>query len=323
MTDETVTLEDIARARQVVERWLPRAPLERSPLLSRELGGEIWLKIETFKPTRSFKARGALNAVASLDADTRGRGVVAASGGSHGLGVAWAASTLGTSAVIVMPESVSGEIVASCRDLGARVVLHGAIYDESLVLAHEIESQEGRTFLSAYADPRIIAGQGTVGAEILLDLPDVELVVLPVGGGGLFAGAALALHGARSAVRVIGVEPIGSDAVGRSLTAGKPVVLERPWSIADKLVSGTTAALNLALIRKHAAGCVTVTEEAILAATREYVVRHALMVEPAGAAPLAAVRTGRVDVRGTRAVLVVTGGNLTPAVLQRALSEAG
>ncbi|MSQ36936.1 MAG: threonine/serine dehydratase [Chloroflexi bacterium] len=323
MAAETVTLEDIARARRVVERWLPRAPLERSPLLSRELGGEVWLKIETFKPTRTFKARGALNAIASLDADARGCGVVAASGGSHGLGVAWAASTLGTSAVIVMPEAVSGEIVAGCRDLGARVVLRGTIYDETLALAREIEREEDRTFISAYADPRIIAGQGTVGAEILEDLPDVELVVLPVGGGGLFAGAALALHGARSSVRVIGVEPVGSDAVGRSLAAGMPVALERPWSIADKLVSGTTAQLNLALIREHAAGCVTVDEDAILAATREYVVRHALLVEPAGAVPLAAVRSGRVNVRGTRCVLVVTGGNLTPAVLQRALSVAG
>src|SRR2546427_240400 len=232
------TVADVVAARRVVDRYLPRAPLERSPLLSADLGADVHLKIETFKPTRTFKVRGALNKIASLDAAARRRGVVAASAGSHAQGVAFAAAALGAPATVVMPNGVSEMIVRVCRAYGAEVRLEGSVYDDTLALAHRIEREEGKTFVHPYADPLIVAGQGTIGLEILDDL-------------------------------------------------------------------------------------VTVNDDALEDATYEYLDRLSLLVEPSGAAPLAAVRAGRADVRGRTVVLVVSGGNATPALVARIAGERG
>ena len=210
------TVADLVAARRVVDRYLPRAPLERSPLLSADLDAEIYLKIETFKPTRTFKVRGALNKIASLDDAARRRGVVAASAGSHAQGVAFAASALGAPATVIMPRGVSETIVRVCRAYGAQVLLEGDVYDDTLALAHRIEREQGKTLIHPYADPLVIAGQGTIGLEILDDLPDVELVIVAVGGGGLIAGIALALRSSRPTIRIVGVEPEGADAVNRA-----------------------------------------------------------------------------------------------------------
>ena len=313
-------LSDVVAARAVVDRYLPRAPIERSPYLSQLLGAEILLKIETFKPTRTFKVRGALNKIASLSDADRARGVVTASAGSHAQGVSYAAWRLGAPATVVMPTGVSDTTIGVCRAYGAEVLLSGELYDDTLVLAHQIERERGKTFIHPYADPLIIAGQGTIGLEILDDVPDVDTVIIGVGGGGLLAGAALALKERLSSVRVIGVEPEGADAVRRSREAGRPVVLERPHSIADKLVAKSTSQLNVDLIRKYVDDIVTVTDAAIGSAVYDYLERLSLLVEPSGAATLAAVRSGAVRPRG-RTVLVVSGGNAAPAVLARILAE--
>src|SRR2546422_3206177 len=224
------TVADVIAARRVVDRYLPRAPLERSPLLSADLGADVYLKIETFKPTRTFKVRGALNKIASLDGAARNRGVVAASAGSHAQGVAYAASALGAPATVVMPRGVSDTIVRVCRAYGAEVLLEGDVYDDTLALAHRIELEQGKTFVHPYADPLIVAGQGTIGLEVLEDLPDVDLVVVAVGGGGLISGIALAVKSRARPGRVVGVEPEGADAVGRSARAGPGGTAERPHS---------------------------------------------------------------------------------------------
>ncbi|MGH2498777.1 MAG: threonine ammonia-lyase, partial [Candidatus Limnocylindria bacterium] len=298
-----VRLSDVVAARAVVDRHLPRAPLERSPLLSAELGADIHLKIETFKPTRTFKVRGALNKIASLEPAARARGVVAASAGSHAQGVAYAAWALSAPATVVMPEGVSATIVGVCRAYGATVLLRGSVYDDTLALAHEIERDEGRTFVHPYADPLIVAGQGTIGLEILDDLPDVETVLVAVGGGELIGGIALALKERRPAVRIVGVEPEGADAVGRSVRAGAPVELAQPHSVADKLVAKTTTQLNVDLARRYVDDMVSVSEAALEDATFEYLERLSLLVEPSGAAPLAALRSGAARAVG-RTVLV-------------------
>jgi len=316
-----VRLADVHAARAVVDRFLPRAPLERSPLLSSELDADVHLKIETFKPTRTFKVRGALNKIASLDGEARQRGVVAASAGSHAQGVAYAAAALGAPATVVMPDSVSETIVRVCRAYGAEVRLEGSVYDDTLALAHRIEREEGKTFVHPYADPLIVAGQGTVGLEVGDDLPDVEVVIVAVGGGGLICGIALALKASGRPTRVVGVEPEGADAVGRSVRAGHPVVLEHPRSVADKLVAKSTDQLNVDLARRYVDDFVTVSDDALEDATYEYLDKLSLLVEPSGAAPLAAVRAGRVDVRGKRTVLVVSGGNATPALVARIAGE--
>lgn len=314
-------IADIVAARRIVDRYLPRAPLERSPLLSRELGADVHLKIETFKPTRTFKVRGALVKIASLDAAARERGVVAASAGSHAQGVAYAAWALGVRATVVMPEGVSPTIVGVCGAYGATVLLEGEVYDDTLALAHRIERDEGRTFVHPYADPLIVAGQGTIGLEILEDLPDVEVVLVGVGGGGLITGIGMAIKASRPGVRVIGVEPEGADAFGRSLRAGHPVELAHPQSIADKLVAKSTQPLNVELGRAVVDEVVTVSEEALADATFEYLERLSLLVEPSGAASLAAVRAGKVRLAGRSTVLVVSGGNVAPTLLAQIVAE--
>lgn len=313
-------LSDVVAARAIVDRYLPRAPIERSPYLSQLLGAEILLKIETFKPTRTFKVRGALNKIASLDDTARARGVVAASAGSHAQGVSYAAWRLGAPATVVMPNGVSETTVGVCRAYGAEVLLSGELYDDTLALAHEIEREQGKAFIHPYADPLIVAGQGTIGLEILDEVPDVDTVLVGVGGGGLLAGAALALKERLPSVRMIGVEPEGADAVRRSRDAGRPVILDHPHSVADKLVAKSTSQLNVDLIRRYVDDMVAVTDAAIEAATYDYLDRLSLLVEPSGAATLAAVRSGAVRPRG-RTVLVVSGGNASPAVLARIIAD--
>ena len=265
------TVADVVAARRVVDRYLPRAPLERSPLLSADLEADVYLKIETFKPTRTFKVRGALNKIASLDDAARGRGVVAASAGSHAQGVAFAASALGAPATVVMPRGVSETIVRVCQAYGAEVLLEGSVYDDTLALAHRIEKEQGKTLVHPYADPLIVAGQGTIGLEILDDLPDVDLVLVAVGGGGLISGIALALRATRPGVRIVGVEPEGADAVGRSVRAGRPIVLENPHSIADKLVAKGTEMLNVELATQYVDEFVTVSDADLERASYEYI----------------------------------------------------
>ena len=311
------TVADLVAARRVVDRYLPRAPLERSPLLSTDLGADIYLKIETFKPTRTFKVRGALNKIASLDDAARRRGVVAASAGSHAQGVAFAASALGAPATVIMPRGVSDTTVRVCQAYGAAVLLEGDVYDDTLALAHRIEREQGKTLIHPYADPLVIAGQATIGLEILDDLPDVELIIVAVGGGGLITGIALAVRSSRPAVEIVGVEPEGADAVGRSVRAGQPIVLEHPQSIADKLVAKSTEALNVTLATRYIDRFVSVTDNDLERASYEYLEALSLLVEPSGAAPLAAVRAGKVDPRGRRTVLVISGGNATPALIAR------
>jgi threonine dehydratase len=315
------TLAELVTARRVIDRYLPRAPLERSPILSADLGATVFLKIETFKPTRTFKVRGALNKIASLDDAARRRGIVAASAGSHAQGVAFAASVLGAPATVVMPRGVSGTIVRVCQAYGAEVLLEGGVYDDTLALAHRIERDQGKTFVHPYADPLIVAGQGTIGLEILDDLPDVELVIVAVGGGGLITGIALALRSARPDVRIVGVEPEGADAVGQSVRAGRVVVLDDPHSVADKLVAKSTEPLNVELATRFVDEFVTVSDQELERASYEYLEALSLLVEPSGAAPLAAVRAGKVDPRGLRTVLVVSGGNATPALIARIAAQ--
>ncbi len=315
------TIDEIRSARAIVDRYLPRAPLERSPLLSKEFDAEIHLKIESFKPTRAFKARGALVKISSLDDAARRRGVVAASAGSHAQGVAFAAHVLGTPATVVMPRGVSDTIVGVCRAYGAAVLLEGDVFDEAREVAHRIERDENRTFIHPYADPLIIAGQGTIGLELLEELPDLEVIVVAVGGGGLSGGIALAVKSLRPEVRMVGVEPEGADAVQRSVQVGAPVVLEHPRSVADKLVARTTERVAIDIGRRYIDQYVTVSEKSLEDATYDYLERLSLLVEPSGAAPLAAIRERKVDVQGRRTVLIVSGGNVAPDLLSRIITE--
>jgi threonine dehydratase len=320
--DAPVRLADIERASAVARRYLNvPTPLEPAPLLSKELGCEVWLKLETVNPTRAYKVRGALAKLASLDPERLARGVVAASAGNHGQAVAWAAWRLGTSAAIVMPRGVPASIVERCRAYGADVRLVGDVFDDTQALAHELEVREGRTFVHPYGDPIVIAGQGTIGLEILEQLPAAQIVIAGVGGGGLVSGLASALKGSGWRGAIYGVEPEGADAVSRSLAAGRPVTIEHPLSIADKLVAKSTLPITVEIFRRYVDGVVRVSDQQIADAMYEFLARLALLVEGSGAIGLAALRSGLIDARERRVVLVVSGANVSAGVLSRVVAE--
>jgi threonine dehydratase len=317
-----VRLADIERARAVVRRYLHLpTPLEPAPLLSKELGCEVWLKIETINPTRAYKVRGALAKLASLERDRLSRGVVAASAGNHGQAVAWAAWRLGTSSIIVMPRGVPSSIVERCRAYGAEVRLVGDVYDDTLALAHELEEREGRTFIHPYGDPTVIAGQATIGLEILEQLPAAQIVLAGVGGGGLVSGLSTALKASGWRGKIYGIEPEGADAVSRSLEAGRVVSIDHPLSIADKLVAKSTLPITLDIFRRYVDGVLRVTEKAIAEAMYEFLARLSLLVEGSGAVGLAALRSGLVEQRERHVVLVLSGSNVAPEVVARVINE--
>ena len=317
-----VRLADIERARAVVRRYLNvPTPLEAAPLLSRELGCEVWLKIETLNPTRAYKVRGALAKLSSLDRERLARGVVVASAGNHGQAVAWSAWRLGTTAVVVMPKSVDVAVVERCRAYGADVRLVGDVYDDTLALAHELEERDGRTFVHPYGDATVIAGQATIGLEIMEQLPQAQVVLAGVGGGGLVSGLSTAMKASGWRGKIYGVEPEGADAVSRSIAAGRVVTVDHPLSIADKLVAKSTLPITLDIFGRYVDAVVRVSEKAIADAMYEYLSRLALLVEGSGAVGLAALRSGLVESRERHVVLVVSGANVSAEVIAQIVAE--
>src|SRR3989442_8207352 len=318
---EMLTVDDVRRAREVVSKYLDRTPLQAAPPLSEELGCDVYLKLELVQPCRVYKVRGALAKLDSLDPERRRRGVVAASAGSHAQAVSWAGWRLDVPATVVMPRSASPAIVRICRSYGARVLLDGEVYDDAAVVAHEIEAGEGRTYVHPFADPVVVAGQGTIGLEILEQLPDAEAILAGMGGGGLVAGIATAVKGAGWRGKIYGIEPEGADAISRSLEAGRIVAVDHPHSIADKLVARTTDPFTFDLLRRHLDGTARVGESEIADAVFRYLDLLSLLVEPSGAVGLAALRAGKLDLRGKKVVLVVSGGNVPAVLLARILGE--
>lgn len=305
-----VTLDDVKAAQKRIMPHLHRTPLLSSATLSRMTGTELSLKAETFQRTCSFKARGALNAALLLTPEERARGVITLSAGNHGQGLAFAASHVGTRAVVFMPESAVPTKVEAIRSYGAEP--HFASSMENVFPAMELYREEhGLKYISPYSDPAIIAGQGVVGLEILEDMPDVEAVVVPVGGGGLISGIALAIKSQRPDVRIIGVEPEGANVISRSLKSGKLETLGTPDTIADGLAAPFAAPLSQAMIEHYVDDVVTVTDDEIVVALRTVIERCKILVEPAGAAAVAALMSGKAGVRqGARTVAILSGGNI-------------
>lgn len=315
-----VTIADIYKARRRMAGLVQRTPLEHSPALSDLTGAEVYLKLEMMRETRAFKVRGATNFLMALPQADRSRGVVAASGGSHAAGVAAAARRLGVPATIVMTERSPRNLQDICRGYGAEVIVQGQVYDDASRLAEQISEETGRPLIHSYDDPLIIAGQGTIGLEIMEDLPDVDVVILPVGGGGLLAGAGSALKSLRPQTRVIGVEPERAAAMTASLQAGTIVELTDPHSLADKLVVKAVGKLNLAMAQRYTDQMVTVSEDEIARSIITLVDKASLLAEGAAAAALAALLSLRHECEGKRVALVLTGGNIAPEVLARVLA---
>jgi len=303
-------------------------PMTPSTTFSAMCGAEVVLKLENLQRTGSFKVRGATNRIAAIPAADRARGVVAASAGNHAQGVALAARHFGVPAHIVMPERASLAKAEAVRSYGASLELAGADYNAAEARAREIEREQSRTFVHAFDDEHVIAGQGVVGLEILEDMPDVDTIVLGVGGGGLIAGVATAVRALRPDVRIIGVEPTGAAAMHASLEAGRLVTLDAVRTIADGLATRRPGDLTYDIVKQHVDEVVTVDDDDIAQAILLLMERAKTIVEGAGAAGLAALLAGKVSLRADEKVAVVlSGGNidvtLLDNIIQRGLAQTG
>ncbi len=273
-------------------------------------GGRLFLKAEHLQKTGSFKPRAALARIASLDTLERRRGAITISAGNAGQAYAWAGREAGVPVTVVMPEGAVASKVAACLDYGAEVVLHGLHVGESLVRLEELRRERGLTFVHPYDDPEVLLGNGSCGLEILEDLPDVDVIVIGVGGGGLLGGVTVAVKESRPSVRVYGVEPAGSDALRQAVAAGAPVPVT-PVSVADGLGAPIAGRLATEIALRHLDGLVVIDDATILAGMRFSMERLKQVVEPAGAAALAAVLTGTIPLRdGDRVCAILSGGNV-------------
>ena len=316
-----VTLDDVRTAADRLAGRVHRTPVLRSTTLGELWGVRLDLKAEVFQRTGSFKARGALNKVLSLPAGERARGVITLSAGNAGAAVAYAAASVGVPGTVVMPATAVPAKVAACRAYGADVVLtEGDLVDTYLATVAET----GRVPVHPFHDLAVVAGTGTIGLEIAEDVPDAEVVLVPVGGGGLISGVAAALAALSPATRVIGVEPEGADVMSRSLAAGGPVRLPGARSVADGLAAPMSGQVTVDHVRAHVERVVRVSDEDILRALPLAVARTKLVLEPSAAAPLAALMTGALDLApGTRVVSVASGGNVDLALYGRLQTSEG
>ena len=302
-------LEHLQEAQARISGSLHRTPVVSSRTLSERVGRPVFLKCENLQKTGSFKVRGALNLILELDDVARGPGVVTISAGNHAQAVAWSAARAGISATVVMPANASPTKVRASKEYGAEVILQGTIF-EAFDLALEVAQDRGLTFLHAFDDPLIIAGQGTVGLEILEDVPDVATVVAPVGGGGLISGVALAVASLAPGARVFGVEPHGACAMRKSLDKGEAVHLESIDTIADGLGAPMAGELTFEVVRHHVEDVVLVSDDEIREAMAFVLERAKLLVEPAGAAGVAALLAGRIPLADGPVVAILSGGNV-------------
>ena len=315
MSDGLVELEAIQEAQERIRPVAVRTPLYPSDVLSRELGSDVRLKLESLQRTGSFKFRGAYNFVSQLPEDVRSRGVITYSSGNHAQAVALSAQLHDTRAVVVMPTTSPQLKRDGAERWGAEVVLEGTTSLERRAKAESIALERGLVMVPPFDHPSIIAGQGTVGLEIAEDWDAFDSVVVPIGGGGLCSGTAAALRRLRPGVRIFGVEPAGGAAMKAALDAGEPVTLDRSESIADGLLPVRISELTLAHVRELVDDVVLVDDDAIRSAASLLFKQQRLVVEFSGAATVAALRSGRVETEGRRVVAIISGGNVDPALL--------
>ena len=306
---QLVTLGDLEAAARVLAPVAVRTPLLPADVVSDQVGGPVWIKPEMLQRGGAFKFRGAYNFLSRMDADVRKRGVIAPSSGNHAQAVALAAKLYGIPATVVMPTTVTPAKRGGAERLGARVVLAGTTTADRLARAEELVEEEGLTLVPPYDHPLIIAGQGTVGLEIATDLPNVDAVLVPVGGGGFSAGVASAIKMRLPNARVIGVEPTGSPKLSRARAAGKPVRLERSTGIADGLLAVEIGHLTFAHHQRYLDDVVLVDDDALRRAMRLLLDRLKLVVEPSGAITVAALLEGKFRPSGPT-VAVLSGGNI-------------
>ncbi len=318
----TVKLSDIEAARTRLDGIITPTPMIADARLAREIGAKAHLKAECLQKSGSFKIRGAYNKISQLTDDEKKRGVVAASAGNHAQGVALAASLNGIRSTIVLPEIAPLTKINATRGFGGEVVLHGATFDEAVAYSRELQEKEGYTYVHAFDDELVVAGQGTIGLEMVEALPDLSTVVVPIGGGGLISGIATAVKNLKPNARVIGVQAENVAWVNPSLKAGHPVFAEPGQTIADGIAVKSPGEITFPIIQDLVDEVVEVSEEEIARAIFFCVQNNRLVVEGAGGAGLAALLAKKIAVRPDDTVCaVLCGGNIDPNLLARVLEQ--
>ncbi len=312
-----IELADVQKAMQGLRGVVRRTPMRRSTTIGAMTGSEFHLKLENFQLTGSFKVRGAIHKVQSLSAAERKKGVVAASAGNHAQGVAYAARKAGVACDIFMPEEATLAKVMATKGYGATVHLAGRDYQETYEHALQFQQRSGAIYVHAFDDPLIMAGQGTIGLEIKEDLPMVDTVLVPIGGGGLIAGIATALKGLDRNIRVIGVQAAGASTIAPSLQKGVAVTLDSVDTMADGIAVRKASAVTLSVIRERVDEIVTVSESEISAAILHLLERTKVVAEGAGAVTLAAAMHKKLDLTGRTACALVSGGNIDMTLMSR------
>jgi threonine dehydratase len=317
-----VTFQDIEAARKRIAEAVYYSPSPPSIPLSEITGMKIFCKLDNLQRTGSFKERGARNALAQLSHDQQKRGVIAASAGNHAQALAYQGSLLGIPATVVMPKFAPLIKVSTCQQLGATVILHGEGFGEAKAHAHEIAAENALAYIDGYDDPAIIAGQGTMGLEIVEQVPDVDAVIIPVGGAGLLAGVSLAVKTLRSDTKIVAVEAQNVASFSAALEARKPTKITMRPTLADGLAIPEVGANAFQIARPLVDVTVTVTEEEIALAILRLVELEKSVVEGAAATPLAACMSGSLkELAGERVVLLLCGGNIDPNVLSRVIER--
>jgi threonine dehydratase len=317
-----VTFDEIRAARERIAGQVVLTPCTPSEPFGELFGGRAWFKFENLQRTGSFKERGALNRMLQIPADERHRGVIAASAGNHAQGVAHHAGRLGIPATIVMPERTPLVKVSATERYGAQVVLHGNVYDEAMAEAMRIQAEGGQTLIHPFDDPEVIAGQGTIGLELLEQCPEMEVVVVGVGGGGIISGIAAAIKAVRPEVRIVGVESEALPAALRAREAGRVVTIPPAETIADGIAVRQIGEQTFRHIERYVDDLVTVGEEEIAAGVLLLLEREKTVAEAACAAVVAAVVGGRVpDIAGRNVVMVLSGGNIDVSLMSRIIER--
>lgn len=321
VTSALPAFSDIIHAQSELKTIVKKTPLERSKSFSSMSGAEVYMKLENLQTTGSYKVRGAYYKISNLSAEETSRGVLCASAGNHAQGVAYAAAKLGVKSTVFMPVFAPPLKVIATRSYGAEVILTGDTFDDAFAAAVEFGEKTGATFVHPFNDPYTIAGQGTVGLEVFEQLRDVQDVLVPIGGGGLIAGIAIALKQLNPAIRIIGVEADGAQSMKLSVENGAPIVLNSVNTIADGIAVKSPGNLTFEVTRNLVDELVVVNDAEIARTAYLLLQRAKILAEPAGVASMAAILYKKADLTGRKAVAIISGGNINMSILEQILEK--
>lgn len=322
LSTERVTLGDIEAAYETIKGSIKKTTMVKCPVLEEMTGNRIYFKLENLQKTGSFKVRGALNKITNLTEEEKKNGVIASSAGNHAQGVALGATAMGIESTIVMPATAPLAKVLATKNYGGKVVLHGSVYDDAYAKACEIQKESGATFLHPFDDKYVIAGQGTIGLEILEDLEEVDIVVVPIGGGGIISGIATAIKAIKPSVRVIGVEAANAASMKAALEKGEVHTIEATPTIADGIAVKRAGNLTYEIIKENVDEIVTVSESEISEAFLFLMEKSKVVAEGAGAVSVAAVMSNKIDAKDKNIVSVISGGNVDINLMERIINRA-